>query len=221
MPSSDASNDSVFTSNRLKEEGVSLKSSQSEQATEAPTQPIIQIPPVAERTLKPIPAISFESAAEQSWSVFDHAHEMFELTELSDNRPPPGSENAKIFRGFFWKSGSQDKLKHIEMRFERDKWVVSTGDSLNEMETWAPRDVVPFRDRPDEWTMYLDKNEGLFLKHFPKVNISELNGDYEVLSGLIMTKSPSTATHVALIGLPDAWPSEAVTIRLFPTRPSR
>lgn len=175
---------------------------------------------LTEQVRAPAPKlITIESAAEGAWPTADYANHMFKLTELSENRPPPKPGDATVFRGFFWKSGSENSVFLMEMRFVRDKWIVSTGESQDQLRPWPPRDVIPFHDRPDEWTVYLDSNEGLFLKHFPKVSIPELNSEFEVLSGWLMTRNPPTATHVALIGTHDIWPPEALTIRLFPTRP--
>lgn len=171
--------------------------------------------PKEEATLTDDP-ITVQTARRMAWDSMPTEpkamSEFFALKQLSANRPPPSENEAKYFRGL--RDLSDSRAKYIEMRFESDKWIVSDGTDQDQLMPWPSRDVIPFKDQIDVWSLYYGDSMRLLLRHFSKVNVPEMNGDFEVLSGWIFNHD--RIWRVVMIATDKGWPSETLFHELKP-----
>jgi hypothetical protein len=139
---------------------------------------------------------------------------------LPPSHAPPTANEAKKFRGFVFARPTGDSRTDdydIEMRFQNGKWIVSEGVRPGQMTEREPRDLISFKGHSDQWVLYYDNSERFFLQHFDKMNISDLTGDREVLSGWLLNETQ--LWFLAMISVEQDWPSKNVIKQLVPNKP--
>lgn len=173
---------------------------------------------VSPGALSPVPqlgdVLSHETARKAAWLSMPHGwKDIHELDPDSEFIAPSSENQRKRFRGFV----GGDRILYAELRVESGKWIFAEGNDAGSLIPRPPREVYPYHGQSDVWTLYYADSQRLFLKHFAKVKIPELNGEFELLSGWLLDE-----THIWFVGMiaTDAgWPPKELFSRLIPEKP--